>query len=565
MSAVPYVGTLWGTTVATRVSTNTTASTISDAFCLEIQHGYAARPWPGISQSLWFSVQYTELGQLHPSPIIYLWIEHASGQIEVVRTCGFFTDPELLIPSLSRAGDIHSRRSTPEHRIRSGWLLPPNFSAEKLDGAPLTPTNAFVNNTIEEAIASLIGTWNLPIRTRTILETLIKTSDSIPQLGEQVAAVLVDGQSFQKRLDNDILALFIRPPARESGIPGADDYNAIAAWKGQQRRNRIQAMAAFPWLRLEWPTMSQDILEAIDEGKPLVHRLARHYDVHPYTIRRACRLLRLHYPEGSIPALLWLLDSMKPDLQPRGFKDLERLLLAHQWICNWQLHTDASFMRRLSAQLFGDGLKGAEQLFRRWCPSHNPSDPYHDLQDFFVDRGIYYGYGPDAGELYGDMFKDMVLSVGLQSVFAASEQWHIGLMLESTHKEFSWSPILPFPVPAGDLIAHELCNTAMLFEEGAAMRHCIASYASFCVDGTGFIFSLRTTGGKRRSTLYIKRRGEQFSIDEHRSFVNGDPDYQSLKAADLLIEQLQDKGRIHCQSRNSALQGTIRSNGEPYT
>ena len=124
--------------------------------------------------------------------------------------------------------------------------------------------------------------------------------------------------------------------------------------------------------------------------------------------------------------------------------------------------------------------------------------------------------------------------------------------------EVAWTPLLNAPFAVGSLIAHELSSTAMLLEEGKAMRHCVASYAPLCTEGNDFIFSLRTPDGIRHSTVHVwKQHVQHFEIKEHRSFANKEPDQSSSNAAQMLVKHLsstagtngKQPGKILCWER----------------
>ena len=91
-------------------------------------------------------------------------------------------------------------------------------------------------------------------------------------------------------------------------------------------------------------------------------------------------------------------------------------------------------------------------------------------------------------------------------------------------------------------MAYELNDTLLLFDEGKAMRHCIAAYASMYKTDRNFMFSLRNmVDGKRRSTLHVQlNEVELFTICQHRSFANQEPDQECMEAADTLINLLND-------------------------
>lgn len=72
----------------------------------------------------------------------------------------------------------------------------------------------------------------------------------------------------------------------------------------------------------------------------------------------------------------------------------------------------------------------------------------------------------------------------------------------------------------------ELTNSRSLAEEGAAMGHCVGSYARWCHQGMSAIFSL-TADGARRATVEIGI--EPLRITQARAAGNHAPDATTLQ------------------------------------
>jgi hypothetical protein len=104
------------------------------------------------------------------------------------------------------------------------------------------------------------------------------------------------------------------------------------------------------------------------------------------------------------------------------------------------------------------------------------------------------------------------------------------------------------PQGAPAWVAVGLCSEVELLEEGAAMRHCVGSYADACAQGHSRIFSLRDADGKRLATLEIKpekSRGEvSWPIAQLRGVCNDlvvDP--RALALADLVARRYAEQAR----------------------
>lgn len=145
----------------------------------------------------------------------------------------------------------------------------------------------------------------------------------------------------------------------------------------------------------------------------------------------------------------------------------------------------------IAGKLFENGVTGWQQLFARWCPSHHADDPFSDVQDFMVEHATRTKGDGFSREVFGELFVEWVRESGIQSFFEESERWHVDWYSRSeAPAEISWNPLLASPMLVGDLVAHELCDTQMLLEEGGAMLHCIGSYAPLCAAGESHVFSV---------------------------------------------------------------------------
>lgn len=100
------------------------------------------------------------------------------------------------------------------------------------------------------------------------------------------------------------------------------------------------------------------------------------------------------------------------------------------------------------------------------------------------------------------------------SLLKQVERWHVQLgKIRSPEKQWQSSGIKPFEMRSG--IAnknlriwriHELLSTAELVDEGRKMRHCVATYARSCANGTSSIWSMSTedfAGVEKRQTIEL--------------------------------------------------------------
>ena len=126
-----------------------------------------------------------------------------------------------------------------------------------------------------------------------------------------------------------------------------------------------------------------------------------------------------------------------------------------------------------------------------------------------------------------------------RSLLRLIDQWHRGL--GRVTGGLSWEPSRLRPmileIPREDPDAPplrweftELTNSAQLRAEGAALRHCVASYDYWCWRGGASIWSLRsTTGSKARPILTIEVDRRRRAIVQARGFRNRQPSGKALR------------------------------------
>jgi hypothetical protein len=126
-----------------------------------------------------------------------------------------------------------------------------------------------------------------------------------------------------------------------------------------------------------------------------------------------------------------------------------------------------------------------------------------------------------------------------RAVLRLMEQWHRGLGLVEDGTSWGQSPLrsMVFEVPRRDPAAPplrwefaELRSGANLRAEGAALRHCVATYAPRCRRGTSWIWSLRRTSGPNvRAILTIEIDPQRRAIVQARGFRNRRPTGKALE------------------------------------
>jgi hypothetical protein len=555
---------------------------------IDFRFGHTSCPAPRVSQVCWFRLASNTQ---RPSSDTYFWLEDESGMLTAFALGNLECQPEAIIPFLGGiTTDACDEQSLNDH-LQRHWLFPPSFHATQVSGALIHPTKAFLWAAIRQRLTTMIAMPDVsPTLARQIeafLEACHKevaekyegvvierhaltphheASPSIEHLDE-IAKFISMSQDFKGRLFEDIVALFDHyAPLLNARTHTIENYNTVRFWMDAQRLNRFQAIRSYPWLfhELDLRTggpdyyhappqdpmnMREVIVDAIDRGQPLIPLLVKRYKVGKHTLRYAKFLLsdRYRIPE-TIPTVLWFLDGINPDLRPTTEADMVILNNAIDWISGWRHEEDREFVNVVASTLFQAGVAGFRSLIKRWCPSHNPDNPFHDVDDYLADYAQHTGKGLITQEIADSLITDWIREAGLLSLFAQSEQWHLA-WLTRQHEDVNrtWPAILPESVWIRNFIVTELNTTEMLLEEGKAMRHCVGSYAEQCVAGKAFIFSVQTRSGALRSTVHIGHKGTigRLIIKEHRGFANSTPSTRLESAADSLLQVVQERFSVY--------------------
>ena len=367
---------------------------------LLFQHGYVERPVPGLAQTLWFRVESGIARSTGRASTTLFWLETASGAVHVFRLTDLDSHPESLVPHFATAMDNKAGHENLTTKLQTGWLFPPDFAIKRLAGATFQPDPEHIREAME-SVMRRVDRASPPDP-----EHLDEEDYDEPGLPLDAEAFLPACRMFHSRLSPDMQAMFERHPACFEEIVTTDQYNALVAWIGISRRNRLQVLNAFPWLvheiRLNCLALSssprpesvsrratwREVLRCIDAGRPLLPALAAHFAVQRHTLRHAGRRLsHCRVNSESLPLLLWLLDGMKPDKRPTSKAEFNHLRPVMDWLSRWNLDTDREFIGVIARTLFADGIDTARRRLARWCPSHRADAPYDDTEDF-VDHRI---------------------------------------------------------------------------------------------------------------------------------------------------------------------------------
>jgi hypothetical protein len=127
----------------------------------------------------------------------------------------------------------------------------------------------------------------------------------------------------------------------------------------------------------------------------------------------------------------------------------------------------------------------------------------------------------------------------VQSMLGLMQEWHSSLGVARGGLTWAPSPLRPLLIeePSQDPAAPpivwqllELTSGAQLQAEGAALRHCVASYVDQCWRGGSRIWSLRAQrGGKVRHMLTIEVDVKTRTVVQARGWQNRRPSGKSLR------------------------------------
>jgi hypothetical protein len=113
-------------------------------------------------------------------------------------------------------------------------------------------------------------------------------------------------------------------------------------------------------------------------------------------------------------------------------------------------------------------------------------------------------------------------SMSLKTATTLSAEWHVAVAknLDGHNLAFPdpWYPARKF----GDYEILPIQDGASLYQEGAAMHHCVGTYCDQVQDGDLYIYSIRRNG-ERVATLALIRHDNEAYIEQIRGPCNTEP------------------------------------------
>ncbi len=468
--------------------------------------GHDMNTEPGtLRQWVFFPGTADAVRQAASSQTFRLIVETAKGRL-VIATVALRTAPDItLAANLALLVDERPFELASRERISGEFGARHGITLELLDidldqDDPLTITAA-----IPRAIALAAREPGAAEARRIPLSELRKSIT-----GRLTEEWISTREEFIDRLDPDVVA-----EARAIDGLRPSSYSYLSTGSAVHRRNRAQAIAAFPLLQPVLMTPPFDVVrDAIDQGLPLIDLLAAHLQA-PKAMIRALRGVTaedLGKRAGQLSTLVKLLREIPPNWWPRdpitwrqfaaavsGIAQLSRhpiTTAANQlWLrrCaqnGYQLPaTTPEDLLRLGQDIdeFMDALRRA--LYWALPDPRNASLPRPAMRPIEIASRFRSGVGLERlsrlVQRFGDEYRRAVAEFAEEAELWRGVRWPA---IGGAHKYGSFE-IIPLLTPDA------------LKAEGERMGNCVAGYVEKCVKGKSQIWSVRHVGGMPLSTL----------------------------------------------------------------
>lgn len=512
---------------------------------LNIESGWEYTPWPGIRQVFWYSICDHERARLSSLQECRFWIEHADGDVEVIRVTGLPYPATTIIPAFTRNGRT-TEKST-ETCILDLWLFPPAISVFEIADSLLFVTSEAVQD-------SLIGYEHA---------LLVADSQGSELTKEEVINHLaLVSYKFYGNLAKDYLhvrSLLTDAPLLQ--LATVLNYNNFLAWPIDIRRNRVQAFEVCPLLapHILSVVFAEQIqchgiinrnhlhrlIKAIDEGESLVTVMAEIFEVRENTVRRAIGLnIKSKVYTDLFAQLLWLLDSISPDFHPREIDCNQDVLALLLWLDEWGLAQNRNFLKEIAREIFHVGTPLTRRFYRSIVQPHYDDQPFQQLKKFVAHKAWVSSRTNFDGMHLGQTLVQLLNSKKLVDILREAEKFCYQVRHDCLTYQ-KWPPLTKSLFSLGPHFVVELCDTNALVDEGLEMQNCVGGYTNLCVGGRNFIFSIRRSDGSRACTVHIAIDDEAgILIEQCAGKANQSPSAQSLEGAELLLSYLKKSQHV---------------------
>lgn len=349
---------------------------------------------------------------------------------------------------------------------------------------------------------------------------------------------------------------------QEYSLQGAQPYswqsghsvrNYFTSGSEQQQRYRRQAGATFPLIVEHLFAYPKDentlsIIQAIDNGVPLVEHMAKLFNCHKKCIRHMVGIR----PEeigtqwaGRLRELLTIIDSLDMNRLPKS-KD--------EWSVFGETVDLLSVMTKLPTTSLSSRLLLGELSKQNWRRKINANAGFREralaierLSENFRQAILATAW------VNGKTFSGIVTvqrlaimtacSLGLSRLERLARNWMVEerrLDTEKiTHQADGFPVILEDPLEVSDMKVIQITSGNGLATEGQRMGSCVAGYAASCASGSAYIFSVRDGKGVPRVTIEYRLEKNRALMPEliliqQKGYKNSAPDSQYGEALNAL-------------------------------
>ena len=163
--------------------------------------------------------------------------------------------------------------------------------------------------------------------------------------------------------------------------------------------------------------------------------------------------------------------------------------------------------------------------FGAWAASHVSEIPgrrYQEVGSFLSDLA---DWACAEGPSRQFVTRPFAPSMSVKTASALSAEWHEAVANHMSGPDLTFPPPWYLATTIGDYEIVPIHNSAALYREGAAMHHCVGSYAERVQSGTLYVYSMRRDG-ERVATFSVARGTVSATLSEIRGSCNALPDKQ---------------------------------------
>ncbi len=386
------------------------------------------------------------------------------------------------------------------------------------------------------------------------------TQTALATLREQISASFQDSltaqlQALRVHLDRDVLELL-----QTAKSPSCELYNLLYVDGGVQRRNRLQAARAFPFLLdvLHLDSYA-GIRMAIDNGQPLIPRLAAHFGISEGLVKKIGKSTLpdlpglFNTPDFLFPLFVKTPLEKVPD-DETGWNEFAGLVENISRLIEQPIFTELG--RVLLIECLSNSEAKKIMTGKLWKEKYQAIKHFlHALSS--ITRYIFMKHCShlEAEARSRATVPKVISHLSLRELVKISLKWNDAYReAEAFYAEQNgffrgetWPAIIKDRFDGGQYWVEPMDSVQKLGNEGKLMRNCVASYIPDCRSGRCQIWSIRTkSAGKpvanmqtfvesvKSGTHYVLRMGQIEGIN------NQSVDREMLAAGEKLIRAISE-------------------------